>query len=734
MSGAVIGVDLGTSNSCVAIVKDGRPEVLSTGSSRIVPSCLGFARGKEVVGSAARRQLVSDPHNTVTAVKRLMGHPYESPEVQSARDRVPYPIRPSPLGSVMLEVGGRDLTPVQVSARILQKIKDVAEEALQCSVEKAVISVPAHFNDLQRKATKLAAEYAGLEVLRLVNEPTAAAFAYGYRRGEDFTLAVYDLGGGTFDITVMMARGDEFEVVATDGDSYLGGEDFDQAITDWLRAEAEAELGADLKGDTSALVRLRESAERAKIELSDATESQIELPYLTQLADGSRPNFGRTLDRDKLAELCQPLVGRTIELCQRCLEEANVASKALDEVLMVGGQSRMPLVREAVREFFGREARRDINPDEVVAMGAALYAYSLSADDLQEEAQEAAGDAFAIALRSSELAKQVVEGVKALDADALDLPALRDRLQELLAQAENLPALAEGSSDDTQMFGSDSPDSLPTLRDAGDADLPEQADALPGKRDSTLREVPQEFASAPQRRTPNEHDFPQAISNLHDELSDLSSVAQRAMQGLAKEIEVETQDGESADEIDRSIEELSEQLSAGLEAASEKSREAEELLEEADVHKNARRVGLIDVTSLALGISSAGDLFTILIDHNTRVPAEKQRVFTTNQDGQDSVQITVRQGRVEKASQNQLLGEFILEGIRPAPRMEPKIAVTFTIDENGILAVAARDQETDAKQSIRVEDPLGLQQTTPEDIERIEREREREREAAAEAD
>ena len=263
--------------------------MLSSGSSRTIPSCLGFARGHEVVGSAARRQLVSDPHNTVTAVKRLMGHPYESPEVQSARDRVPYPIRPSPLGSVMLEVGGRDLTPVQVSARILQKLKDVAEEALECPVGKAVISVPAHFNDLQRKATKLAAEYAGLEVLRLVNEPTAAAFAYGYRRGEDFTLAVYDLGGGTFDITVMVANGDTFEVVATDGDSYLGGEDFDQAITNWLRSEAEAEFGADLKGDAAALLRLRESAERAKIELSATEESHSELPYLTQLAAGSRP-------------------------------------------------------------------------------------------------------------------------------------------------------------------------------------------------------------------------------------------------------------------------------------------------------------------------------------------------------------------------------------------------------------------------------------------------------------
>ena len=302
-----------------------------------------------------------------------------------------------------------------------------------------------------------------------------------------------------------------------------------------------------------------------------------------------------------------------------------------------------------------------------------------------------------------------------LNVIRLRLPALRERLQELLALAENLPALAEGR-DDTQMFGSDSESSMPSLRQTGDADLPEPAGGLPTRRGSTQRA--------------NEEDFPQAISNLHDELDDLSSVAKRAMAGLAKEIAVKSEDKESAEEIGRSIEELSEQLSVGLEAASEKSEEAVELLAEADVHKHARRVDLIDVTSLALGISSAGDLFSVLIEHNTRVPAEKQRVFTTNQDGQDAVQISVRQGRAEKASQNQLLGEFILEGIRPAQRMEPKIEVSFVIDENGILAVSARDQETDAAQSIRVEDPLGLQQSKPEDIERIERERSAEAEAA----
>ena len=721
----MIGIDLGTAFSCVAVVKNGRAEVLGEGARRTIPSCLAFARGKEVVGDAARRQALTDPTNTVSGVKRLMGHGYDSPEVQTARERVVYAIRPSPMGSVTLEVGGRDLTPVQVSARVLQKIKNVAEEALGEAVERAVISVPAHFNDVQRKATKLAAEYAGLDVLRLVNEPTAAAFAYGYRKGEDFTLAVYDLGGGTFDITVMLARGDCFEVVATDGDSYLGGEDFDHAIASWLRTEFEQEHGHDLKGNHTALLRLKDAAERSKIQLSEVAEAQIELPFLAQLPDGTRPGLSRVLTRDKLAELTGPLVERTLELTRRCLEEARVGVKALDEVLLVGGQSRMPQVRAAVKEFFGKEPRRDINPDEVVAMGAALYAYSLAADDLQEKAEEAAGDAYAIALKGKVAARKVVDGIRKIGsaATSLDLPAVRDRLRSLMTDAE-LPAPRTSGEDLPAARGTEESD-LPSAREARETDLPTRST---GVQDDDA-DLPDTAGGLPQQRRPDQ--LPHAIEDLRTELNVLSSEAQEAISALSAEIrdssaaqeatpEMESEALESA--VDQLSSQLSQELETRLDSARDQSRAVESHLSEASEHRGARRIDLVDVTSLALGIHAAGDLFTVLIDHNTRVPCEQRRMFTTNQDQQQEVHIRVHQGREATASRNQLLGEFILEGIPLAARMEPKIEVCFAIDADGILGVTAKDAESNAAQSIRVNDPLGLQQTRLEDLEKQERE------------
>ena len=317
MSNRILGIDLGTVNSCVAIVEGGRAIVLSDDSRRTIPSCLALQRDKELVGHVARRQEVSEPLSTVSSVKRILGHRFDSPEVQTMLARVPYTINPRPVGSVLLEVGGRELTPVQISARILQRIREVAENALGEPVAKAVISVPAHFTDVQRKATKLAAEYAGIEVVRLINEPTAAAFAYGYRKGEDCKLAVYDLGGGTFDITVMTAQGDCFRVDGTDGDSFLGGEDVDRLLVDWLIEAFEREYGHDLRGNRVAALRLKEVAEKAKIDLSTVEETQIELPFLAQLDDGSRPLFSCTLTREKLEELARPLLDKTLELCER---------------------------------------------------------------------------------------------------------------------------------------------------------------------------------------------------------------------------------------------------------------------------------------------------------------------------------------------------------------------------------------------------------------------------------
>ncbi len=710
MAGPVVGIDLGTLNSCVAVVKDGKAVVLADEARTTTPSCVAIHQGRELVGAAAKRHAVTSPQSTVIAVKRLIGHTFDSNEVQAAASRLPYPLSPTPLGGVVLEVGGVQLTPVEVSAKILQRVKEVAEKALGEPVKQAVISVPAHFNDVQRKATKLAAEYAGLEVLRLINEPTAAAFAYGYKKHKDFTLAVYDLGGGTFDVTVMRARGDTFEVVATDGDSYLGGEDFDYAIAEWLEREFETEHGSDLSAEPAARLRLKEAAEKAKIELADAEVARIDLPFLAKLPKGAQANFSRTLSRKQMVTLCQPLIARTLELCERCLSTARISRGEVGEVLLVGGQSRMLAVRDAVKDFFSKEPRRDINPDEVVAVGAALYAYSLSADSLQQEAVDAAEDAFEVALRRTEVARKIVQEVEDLRARPLDDQGLAARLQTLLQATEAdgtlPPEFREGGDTNPGTlgpitFGVSAPeeDDSPRILDATRAPIAKPA-AKPERKRSAIK-----FKDRVARSAADDEDLPTAVKGLKDELLQLDYKAAELIEQLA----VDLRDGEASKLVEVARERLNESLTSARGASDEVLQQ----IKTATEHKRARRVNLRDVTSLPLGVASAGDLFTVLIDQNVVVPAQLQRIFTTNQDGQAEVEIRVFQGRSKTVSDNQLLGSFILEGIAPVRRMEPKIEVAFRIDENGILAVTARDAESGLQQGIRIEDPLGLQQVEP---------------------
>jgi len=680
VSEPVIGIDLGTVNSCVAVVRDGKAEILGDeGSRALLPSCISFQGDRELVGSAARRHAATDPHSTVIAAKRLLGHPFDSEVVRRAIERLPYPVKASPLGSVLLEVAGRELTPVQVSARILKGLRERAEKALGCEVSRAVVAVPAHFTDVQRKATKLAAEYAGLEVLRLVNEPTAAAFAYGYKKERDFTLAVYDLGGGTFDVTVMRAVGDTFQVVGTDGDPFLGGEDVDTAIAAWLEAEFKAETKSGLEHDVHARLRVKEAAERAKIELAEVERTQIELPFLTQLPDGRRPSFSRALERTKLEELAMPLITRTFELCERCLDAAGLAPNQIDEVLLVGGQSRMPLVRVEAKKFFGRDPRRDINPDEVVALGTALYAYSLVADELQEDAAVAAGNHYDVALRSTEVVRKLVDEVQRCDEVKGDKRApasqlLEERLAELLKAAEEREP--------------DPPAIKPRSRKAADeTDPPESSDPdLPRFVD---------------------RDLPQAVAQLRDGLMELDWKATEVIEKLAGS---HSQDPRAMEVL----EQARVAVSRNLEQARGAAESALDLAEEAREHQSARRVDLLDVTSLPLGIASAGDVFTQLIAQNTLIPTQHERVFTTSQDGQTEVEIRVFQGREPRCRLNQGLGSFILQGLEAAPRMTPRISVAFRIDESGILSVQARDADSGLVQGMRVEDPLGLQQVEPE--------------------
>jgi molecular chaperone DnaK len=377
----VIGIDLGTTNSCVAVMDGKDAKVIENAEgARTTPSIVAFTDSDErLVGQPAKRQAVTNPENTIFAVKRLIGRRYDDPVTEKDKKLVPYKIVKGDNGDAWVEAGGKKQSPSQISAMILQKMKETAEAYLGERVEKAVITVPAYFNDAQRQATKDAGKIAGLEVLRIINEPTAAALAYGLDKKEGKTIAVYDLGGGTFDISVLEIGDGVFEVKSTNGDTFLGGEDFDMRLVNYLADEFKKEQGIDLKNDKLALQRLKEAAEKAKIELSSASQTEINLPFIT--ADQSGPkHLTMKLTRAKFESLVEDLVQRTIDPCKAALKDAGLKAGEIDEVVLVGGMTRMPKIQDVVKQFFGKEPHKGVNPDEVVAMGAAIQAGVLQGD------------------------------------------------------------------------------------------------------------------------------------------------------------------------------------------------------------------------------------------------------------------------------------------------------------------------------------------------------------------
>ena len=377
----VIGIDLGTTNSCIALMEGKDAKVIENAEgSRTTPSMVAITdSGERLVGQPAKRQAVTNPENTLYAIKRLIGRRYDDPMAEKDKDLVSYKIIEGDNGDAWVEVGGKKHSPSQISAFILQKMKETAESYLGEEVSKAVITVPAYFNDSQRQATKDAGKIAGLEVLRIINEPTAAALAYGLEKKETGTIAVYDLGGGTFDVSVLEIGDGVFEVKSTNGDTFLGGEDFDKRIVDYLADEFKKDNGIDLRKDKLALQRLREEAEKAKIELSSIAQTEINLPFIT--ADQSGPkHLNIKLTRAKLEALVEDLVHKTIEPCKQALKDAGLSAGEIGEIILVGGMTRMPKVHETVKEFFGREPHKGVNPDEVVAVGAAIQGGVLTGD------------------------------------------------------------------------------------------------------------------------------------------------------------------------------------------------------------------------------------------------------------------------------------------------------------------------------------------------------------------
>lgn len=511
----IIGIDLGTTNSVVSVMEAGNATVIPNAQgSRTTPSIVAFLEsGEELVGLSAKRQAVTNPVNTIFSIKRFMGRRHC--EVTESEKGVPYTLTGGPEEAVKVEILGRSYSPPEISAKILRGLKETAEAYLGSTVEKAVITVPAYFNDSQRQATKDAGQIAGLEVARIINEPTAAALAYGIEKGKGGKIAVYDLGGGTFDISILdVDMGDDesgqtFEVLSTNGDTSLGGDDFDEVVVNWLAEEFTKEQGIDLTQDKMALQRLREAAEKAKCELSTSMQTDINLPFISA-GEAGPLHLQQTLTRARFEQLAGPLVEKTRKPCLDALKDSGLNASEVDDVILVGGSTRMPFVHDIVKELFQREPSQNVNPDEVVAVGAAI-----------------------------------------------------------------------------------------------------QGSILSGERDDVV---------------------------------------------------------------------------------------------------------LLDVTPLSLGIETLGGIMTRLVERNTTIPANRSMPFSTAEDNQTEVGITVLQGEREMASDNRKLGDFRLTGIAPAPRGQPKIEVTFDIDANGILHVAAKDSATGKQQDIRITASSGL---STEEVERM---------------
>lgn len=638
----VLGIDLGTTNSVVATMSGGQTKVLTDDAGhRLLPSVVGFpVEGGVLVGHEAKEYRLIEPQNVIYSIKRLIGRPYRSPEIQKAKERFPFQLVEGPGQSAQISVRNETFTLPEISAFVLREIRSIAEKALGHEVKRAVVTVPANFNELQRTATKAAGKVAGLDVARILNEPTAAALAYGLGKQTREKVAVFDLGGGTFDITLLELAGDVFEVLATAGDTFLGGDDVDLAILDSMIAIFEKEHGVSLQQNLQAKERMRAAAEWAKIQLSSEQLINLRIEELA-MKDGRALNLDFEMTRQDLLKVAKPVIAKAFSVCEEAFRLAETRPTQLDAVVLVGGSTKMPLVRQMVEEYFQKTPRTEINPDLVVAEGAALYGSTLSTSSAPQKTQ----------LGGPSLPKPL--GLPRHNMGAPPLPK---------PMSQNKP-----------------PAPLPRP----------MAQTLSGARPPLPPPVllqPPQFTNKTIEVSLEEGDFQHQVTQME-------AIEEVHMPVMPLQVPKEL-DGEMAGEL-AGMQDVPIDLGTGFEIpVPDVSFQQDEVGPAIPL--------LVDVTPQSLGIETVGGFSEVVIKKNSAIPIEQMRVFTTAVDEQTEVSAKIVQGESRKIVENQALGEIHLSGLRKAPRGVVRVEVTFMIGPDGMLSVKAMDHETKLQQSIKI--------------------------------
>ncbi|MEM9074707.1 MAG: Hsp70 family protein [Myxococcota bacterium] len=683
----VLGIDLGTTNSVVAVADGGQSRVLANEiGDRLIPSVVSFKPdGTILVGEEARERRLLDARNTVYSIKRLIGRPYRSPEVKRAQSRFAFELVESANGGSVVKIRSETYTLTEISAFVLREIRRVAESNLGHSVERAVITVPANFNELQRSATKAAGRVAGLEVERIINEPTAAALAYGYGKHRPERVAVFDLGGGTFDLTILELEDDVFEVLSTAGDSFLGGDDLDLAVAEVMCEACLAQHHWDPRQDQQAFERLRAAGEWVKCQLSSEPEVEVTIEELSYGAGGAALDLEFKLDKKGFEDAVRPLLGRAFDVCQQALKEAAMKPHEVDNVVLVGGSTRVPLVRQMVQQYFRKDPRTEIDPDLVVAQGAAIHGYALSGMPRKKKVAPKA---------DASLGRMTLKKIS-----AADLAKLKSEREKRKAELPKQPAFAPNA----QVEAPPPPPrparptpppppmpGLPPVKARSPLDLDDPLAGLPAALGGLgdLDEPTGVKAPAIPPPLPPPVPPPRAAGAKPPPVP-LPPVAPPSPPSSPQDlptIDLGEPSGPRISEIMREA------------AVSEPPSAAQPVLSMPDRPAPL----LMDVTPHSLGIETAGGYCQHLIRRNAPIPTEQARVFSTASDGQDSVVVRICQGEERAYAENQALGEIELRGLRSAPRGSVRIDVTFILDASGVLAVKAVDADTGQAQSIQI--------------------------------